>query len=414
MWKIALLGAVAAGAFALSFTVFRFGPGLLETGLPAGSSSDDRDRSAKASRSSESEGSSSDTSRSVQGPGSSSGPSSEASPSLERSVGSASGSAHAVPSDGPPGMVWIPGGTMIRGSGNPKMRDAMPRHKAAVDGFWMDRTAVTNEQFEQFVKATGYVTVAERTPNPKDFPGAPPENLVAGSVVFTPPREAVPLDNHFRWWSYVKGANWRHPDGPTSNLEGRARHPVLQVAWEDAVAYAKWAGKRLPTEAEFEFAARGGLEDKKYAWGDELKPNGKWMANIWQGKFPIENTEEDGFRAAAPVGSFPPNGYGLYDMSGNVWQWCSDWYRADYYQQLVAANQPVRNPQGPRDSFDPSERNVAKRVMRGGSYLCCDQYCSAYEVGARGKGAPDTGTNHVGFRCVATESMWEEKRKNPR
>jgi formylglycine-generating enzyme required for sulfatase activity len=303
---------------------------------------------------------------------------------------------------------------MIRGSGNPKMRDAMPRHKAAVDGFWMDRTAVTNEQFEQFVKATGYVTVAERTPNPKDFPGAPPENLVAGSVVFTPPREAVPLDNHFRWWSYVKGANWRHPDGPTSNLEGRARHPVLQVAWEDAVAYAKWAGKRLPTEAEFEFAARGGLEDKKYAWGDELKPNGKWMANIWQGKFPIENTEEDGFRAAAPVGSFPPNGYGLYDMSGNVWQWCSDWYRADYYQQLVAANQPVRNPQGPRDSFDPSERNVAKRVMRGGSYLCCDQYCSAYEVGARGKGAPDTGTNHVGFRCVATESMWEEKRKNPR
>jgi sulfatase modifying factor 1 len=300
----------------------------------------------------------------------------------------------------PPGMVWIPGGEFTMGSENPKMRDAQPLHRTLVDGFWMDQTAVTNEQFQQFVDATGYVTVAERTPQAKDFPGAPPENLVAGSVVFAPPKGPVSLDNHLQWWSYVKGANWRHPEGPGSDLQGRAIHPVLQVAWEDAVAYAKWAGKRLPTEAEFEFAARGGLDRKKYAWGDELKPDGKWMANIWQGRFPYENTEEDGFRATAPVASFPANGYGLYDMAGNVWQWCSDWYRHDYYQAVAAGAGPARNPQGPSDSFDPAEPRVAKRVMRGGSYLCTDQYCTAYEVGARGKGAVDTGTNHLGFRCV--------------
>lgn len=300
----------------------------------------------------------------------------------------------------PPGMVWIPGGTFTRGSDNPKMRDAHPPHRVAVDGFWMDRTAVTNEQYAEFVAATGYVTVAERTPDAKDFPGAPRENLIAGSVVFTPPKGAVPLDNHFRWWNYVKGADWRHPDGPESDLQGRARHPVVQIAWEDAIAYAKWAGKRLPTEAEFEFAARGGLDRKKFAWGDELKPGGQWMANIWQGRFPYENTEEDGFRATAPVGSFPPNGYGLYDVAGNVWQWCGDWYRPDYYAKLAAAKHVVRNPPGPTDSHDPAEPGTPKRVMRGGSYLCTDQYCTAYEVGARGKGAPDSGTNHVGFRSV--------------
>ncbi|HEV3447639.1 MAG TPA: formylglycine-generating enzyme family protein [Gemmataceae bacterium] len=300
----------------------------------------------------------------------------------------------------PPGMVWIPGGEFTMGSDNPKMRDAQPPHRIRVDGFWMDQTAVTNEQFRQFVETTGYVTVAERTPQAKDFPGAPAENLVAGAVVFAPPKGPVSLDNHLQWWTYVKGANWRHPDGPGSDLEGRAKHPVLQVAWEDAVAYARWAGKRLPTEAEFEFAARGGLERKRYPWGDELKPDGKWMANIWQGRFPYENTEEDGFRATAPVASFPANGYGLYDMAGNVWQWCSDWYRHDYYQDLAAGAKPARNPQGPPDSFDPAEPRVAKRVMRGGSYLCTDQYCTAYEAGARGKGAVDTGTNHLGFRCV--------------
>ena len=312
-------------------------------------------------------------------------------------------SAGTPPSGNPPGMVWIPGGTFVRGSANPKMRDARPTHDVKVDGFWIDRTAVTNEEFARFVDATHYVTVAERVPLAKDFPGAPPEKLVPGGVVFTPTKGPVPLDNHLQWWSYVKGANWRHPDGPDSNLNGREHHPVVQVAWDDAVAYAEWAGKRLPTEAEFEFAARGGLDGTRFVWGDEFKPGGKWMANIWQGEFPYHNTEEDGFRGVAPVGSFPPNGYGLYDMAGNVWEWCSDWYRADYYAQLATVTEPVLNPKGPPDSFDPSERGVAKRVMRGGSYLCTDQYCTAYEAGARGKGAPDTGTNHLGFRCAKSK-----------
>jgi formylglycine-generating enzyme required for sulfatase activity len=300
----------------------------------------------------------------------------------------------------PKGMVWIPGGVFWMGSGNPGMKDAHPLHQVRVDGFWMDQTAVTNARYAEFVKATGYVTVAERKPDAKDFPGAPPENLVPGSVVFTPPPGPVPLDQHLRWWQYIKGANWRCPEGPGSDLKGRENHPVVHIAWDDAVAYAKWAGKRLPTEAEFEFAARGGLDRKRYAWGDELKPGGKWVANIWQGRFPYENTMEDGYRGAAPVKSFPANGYGLYEMAGNVWEWCSDWYRPDYYRTLAALAAPARNPQGPLDSFDPGEPGVAKHVMRGGSYLCTDQYCTAYESGARGKGEPSSGTNHLGFRCV--------------
>jgi formylglycine-generating enzyme required for sulfatase activity len=300
------------------------------------------------------------------------------------------------------GMVWIPGGTFWRGSDNPKMRDARPAHRVTVDGFWMDRTAVTNDEFARFVEATNHITVAERTPEAKDFPEAPPENLVAGAVVFTPTAGPVPLDNHLRWWRYVKGASWRHPEGPDSDLRGRGNHPVVQVAWADAAAYARWAGKRLPTEAEFELAARGGLDRKTYAWGDEFKPGGQWMANTWQGRFPFENTGEDGHRATAPVGSFPANGHGLHDMAGNVWQWCSDWYRHDYYHRLADGPQPAVNPRGPDDSYDPGEPGTVKRVMRGGSYLCTDQYCTAYEVGARGKGDPDSGTNHVGFRCVMT------------
>src|SRR5215217_1266618 len=300
----------------------------------------------------------------------------------------------------PEGMIWIPGGEFSMGSEDPEMRDARPFHRVAVDGFWMDQTEVTNKEFARFVKATGYVTVAERTPDAKDFPGAPRENLVAGSVVFTPPNKKVPLDNHFAWWGYVPGANWRHPTGPESDLDGRDKHPVVHIAFEDASAYAKWAGKRLPTEAEFEFAARGALDRKRFAWGDEFKPGGKFQANSFQGHFPDTNTGEDGFIGSAPVGSFTPNGYGLFDMAGNVWEWTADWYRPDYYKTLASTNQVARNPQGPADSLDPSEPGVAKRVHKGGSFLCTDEYCARYMPGGRGKGEPNTGTNHLGFRCV--------------
>ena len=279
------------------------------------------------------------------------------------------------------------------------MTDARPIHRVAVDGFWIDQFEVTNDQFAQFVKATGYVTVAERTPTAAEFPGAPAENLVAGSVVFTPPPQQVPLDNHYRWWSYVKGANWRHPQGPSSSIDGRGGYPVVHVAYEDAEAYARWAGKRLPTEAEWECAARGGTAGMLYAWGDELRPGGKWMANIWQGQFPVSDTADDGFAGIAPVGQFPPNGYGLYDMAGNVWEWCSDWYRADSYSEQAAGG-VARNPQGPATSLDPAEPGQAKRVHRGGSFLCTEQYCTRYMIGTRGKGEISSGSNHLGFRCV--------------
>ena len=304
----------------------------------------------------------------------------------------------APPGSAPEGMVWIPGGEFWMGAD--EFADAQPWHRVFLDGFWMDKTEVTNEQFEQFVKATKYVTIAERKPRPEDFPGAPPENLVAGSVVFSPPDHPVKLNNHFQWWSYIKGANWRHPEGPQSGIKDRGKYPVVHIAYEDALAYAKWAGKRLPTEAEFEFAQRGGLDRKPYAWGDELKPGGKFMANTFQGHFPDKNTKEDGYERAAPVASFPPNSYGLYDMAGNVWEWTSDWYRHDYYQTLAAQGPLTRNPQGPGDSFDPSEPGVKKKVHKGGSFLCTDQYCARYIAGGRGKGEPDTGTNHVGFRLV--------------
>lgn len=313
------------------------------------------------------------------------------------------------PSNAPSGMVWIPGGTFSMGSsgiGDGKsccspatVIDALPVHRVYVDGFWMDQTDVTNAEFEKFVKATGYITIAERVPTKEEFPTAPPENLVAGSVVFTPTPGPVPLDDHFQWWRYVNGANWRHPTGPESTIKGHENDPVVQIAYDDALAFAKWAGKRLPTEAEWEFAQRGGLSGKLYAWGDEFKPHGKFMANTFQGLFPVKDTGEDGFAGISPVKSFPPNGYRLFDMAGNVWQWCSDWYRADTYA-VDAKNALTRNPKGPDSSFDPSEPGIAKRVQRGGSFLCTDQYCTRYMAGTRGKGETDTGTNHTGFRCV--------------
>jgi len=316
-----------------------------------------------------------------------------------------------APGKAPKGMVWIPGGEFSMGAADPMgmdknevgmhaTDDSRPVHRVYVDGFWMDTTEVTNEQFAAFVKATGYVTVAERTPRAEDFPGAPPENLVAGSVVFSPPDHAVPLNDHFQWWSYIKGANWRHPLGPKSGLQGKAHYPVVHVAYEDALAYATWAGKRLPTEAEWEFAARGGLTGKVYPWGDDFKKDGKWMTNSHQGHFPNEDQGADGFVGIGPVAQFPPNGYGLYDVAGNVWEWASDWYRPDYYAQLATAGGVTRNPKGPAASFDPSEPTEKKRVHRGGSFLCTDQYCSRYMVGTRGKGEVSTGTNHLGFRCV--------------
>jgi formylglycine-generating enzyme required for sulfatase activity len=307
-------------------------------------------------------------------------------------------------------MVWIPGGEFSMGANDPtatahaggmkESADARPVHRVFVDGFWMDATEVTNEQFAAFVTATGYVTVAERTPRAEDFPGAPPESLVPGSVVFVPPQHPVPLTNPYRWWSDIAGASWRHPFGPESSIAGKERFPVVHIAYADAVAYAQWARKRLPTEAEWEFAARGGLAGQRFPWGDEFNAGGQWAANTHQGQFPHHDTGADHFTGVAPVAQFPPNRYGLYDVAGNVWEWVSDWYRPDYYAELAAAGTVARNPRGPSASFDPSEPGVEKRVHRGGSFLCTEQYCARYVVGTRGKGDVGTGTNHLGFRLV--------------
>jgi sulfatase modifying factor 1 len=313
------------------------------------------------------------------------------------------------PSPTPKGMVWVPGGEFSIGCSDPRgipyggsnpMADARPIHRVTVKSFWMDATEVTNQQFEAFVLATNYVTVAEIPPRPEDFPGAPAENLVAGSIVFTPPDQPVGLGNHLQWWQYVPGANWRHPFGPASSIQGHEDEPVVHIAFPDAQAYAEWAGKRLPTEAEWEFAARGGQAGRVYPWGDQFRPEGRWMANTWQGRFPSENTAADGFAGIAPVRQFPPNDYGLYDMSGNVWEWCSDWYRPDTYQRQQRGELSVNHPTGPDTSFDPQEPGIPKRVQRGGSFLCTDQYCSRYIIGTRGKGDVSSGCNHIGFRCV--------------
>lgn len=297
------------------------------------------------------------------------------------------------------GMVWIAGGEFLMGSSRGQS-DEQPIHKVRVSGFWMDQHEVTNEKFAQFAKETGYITDAEKIPDPEKVPDILPEfRGKSGSLVFSPPPGQMPLDNHFVWWKFVPGADWKHPEGSATDLKGREKHPVVHLSWFDAVAYSKWAGKRLPTEAEWEFAARGGLQGKEYIWGDEFEPDGKALANIWQGAFPNGNTVKDGHRLAAPVGSYPPNGYGLHDMAGNVWEWCSDWYLPDYF-----ARSPASNPTGPDTSHDPNEPGVWKRIQRGGSFLCTDLYCGAYRPSRRMKTSPDTGLSHAGFRCVAEGS----------
>jgi sulfatase modifying factor 1 len=310
--------------------------------------------------------------------------------------------------DAPPGMAWVPGGEFTMGTDDPEAAPAEhPAHRVRVDGFWMDATEVTNAQFRRFVEATGYVTTAERPVDwgqlrkelPPGMPKPPDDRLAPGSLVFNPPGRPVSLDDHTAWWRWVPGASWRHPEGPGSSIEGKDDHPVVHVSWDDAVAYARWAGKRLPTEAEWEFAARGGLEGKNYAWGDELQPGDRPLANTWQGHFPDRNTGEDGFPRIAPVKSFPPNRYSLHDLIGNVWEWCSDWYRPDAYR-LLPAGSVVVNPAGPESGFDPTEPYQPKRVTRGGSYLCSPNYCSNYRPSARRGTASDSGMSHLGFRCV--------------
>jgi formylglycine-generating enzyme len=320
----------------------------------------------------------------------------------------------------PPAMVWIPGGTFLMGTDDvSSFPNERPVHRVRVEGFWIDDHDVTNAEFEKFVEAAGYVTTAELKPDWEELkkelpPGTPkPDDsmLVPGSLVFTPTARPVPLDDLSAWWRWIPGACWRHPEGPGSSIEGRENHPVVQVSWYDAVAYAKWAGKRIPTEAEWEFAARGGLEGKRYGWGDEFRPGGKYMANTWQGLFPVTNTAEDRFVGTSPVKSFPPNGFGLYDMAGNVWQWCSDWYRVDAFTELASKN-VCRNPAGPSESWDPADPYSPKRVVKGGSFLCSLTYCESYRPSARRGMPPDTGSSHTGFRCVISGDKAEFNRPN--
>lgn len=306
----------------------------------------------------------------------------------------------------PEGMVWIPPGEFSMGddSDPKKYPDANPVHKVRLKGFYIDITEVTNSQYQKFVDATNYKTVAERPIDPKDFPGVPLEKLVPGAGVFTPPKfEVVDCSECNQWWEYKPGVCWNHPEGPGSDLKGRENHPVVYVAWEDAQEYCKWAKKRLPTEAEWEYAARGGLDRKAYAWGNDSPFEGKPRANIWQGAFPNRNDKTDGFLLTSPVMTFPPNSYGLYDVTGNVWEWCSDWYRPDSYQQpdhLLGPGIPAINPKGPGSPMDPHGNPSNVRVQRGGSFLCSANYCVRYRVGLRMHGAQDTGLSHTGFRCV--------------
>ncbi|PCE66242.1 sulfatase [Sediminicola luteus] len=309
------------------------------------------------------------------------------------------------------GMVYVPGGIYTMGSeGAWAERHEGPELQVQVKPFYMDETEVTNAQYAEFVKATGYKTIAERPVEweqiKKDLPAGTPKPadslLQPGSLVFNPPNFRVPLDTHFRWWAWIRGADWQHPEGPGSDISGKEDHPVVHIAYEDAQAYAKWAGKRLPTEAEWEFASRGGETNKQFAWGDELTPENTYLANFFQGDFPYNNTLEDGFRTSAPVKTFPKNGYGLYDMIGNVWEWTTDWYRPDTKQLLGQQTSKIcLDPKGPESSYDPNDPYVTeKRVIKGGSFLCSDQYCSNYRPSSRMATSTDSGQIHLGFRCV--------------
>lgn len=313
-----------------------------------------------------------------------------------------------APGNAPAGMVWVPGGEFTMGTDAPNTwNNEHPAHRVRVDGFWMDETEVTNAQYAAFVEATGYKTVAERPVDweamklqvPPGTPKPPAEMLAPGSLVFTPPNHPVDLRNITAWWSWTNGADWKHPKGPNSSIEGREDYPVVHIAWEDAKAYADWAGKQLPTEAQWEYAARGGNDDTRFAWGDTFKPEGRSMANTWDGKFPYKNTAEDKFVLAAPVKSFTPNGYGLYDTAGNVWEWTADWYRDDRHIALAKQDIAV-NPAGPDMPSDAANPGARSRVIKGGSFLCHVDYCESYRPPAR-RGTPDdTGLQHTGFRCL--------------
>ena len=306
------------------------------------------------------------------------------------------------------GMVKIPAGTYMMGGDNQQAsEDEYPKHKVMIDAFLIDQHEVTNDQFAKFVTSTGYLTTAERKPDweelkkqlPPDTPKPDESLLVAASLVFTPSTQKVDLNDYSQWWSWVPGASWKNPEGPQSTINGKGNYPVVHVSWDDAMAYCKWAGKRLPTEAEYEYASRGGLINNVYPWGNEHVNSGKPKANTWEGSFPDINNARDKFTGIAPVKSFAPNGYDIYDMAGNVWEWCSDWYRNDYYKSV---NNPsgINNPIGPADSFDPDEPYTPKRVSRGGSFMCNESYCSGYRAARRMKSSPDSGMSNLGFRCV--------------
>jgi formylglycine-generating enzyme len=305
---------------------------------------------------------------------------------------------------GDPDMVWIPGGEFQMGSDR-HYPEERPVHRVAVDGFWMDRYPITNAEFERFVAATGHVTFAELPPDPADYPGAVPEMLYPGSLVFVKPPGPVDRSQIGNWWRLMRGADWRHPRGPSSSLEGLERHPVVHVCYSDAQAYARWAGKELPTEAEWELAARGGLDGATYAWGEEFMPQGRPMANTWQGEFPWQNRVEDGWEGTSPVGSFPPNGYGLYDVIGNVWEWTTDWYYPSHLKEALKSFCTPRNPRGgaEKDSYDPRqpEIRVPRKVIKGGSHLCAPNYCRRYRPAGRFPEPIDTSACHLGFRCIA-------------